>query len=286
MPASRLDVILTFEPSASRPNHLPEITRAADLRVAARGQAFESKQPPSTQSRAERIVFSAFSALSAVNVSGVRLLIATTNRNKVREIRALLEGAPVELLTLDAFSALTAPDETGRTFEENARLKALYYADATGELTVAEDSGLEIDALAGAPGVESARFGGAGTSYLDKFAMLYDALHAKGSATADGPARFVCALALAQGDRLLFETRGTVEGRIAPEPKGAGGFGYDPIFFYPPYGQTLGEATQAEKSAVSHRGKAFRALREFLVFGAEQSESHPRDPSAPRAQNP
>jgi XTP/dITP diphosphohydrolase len=195
----------------------------------------------------------------------MRLLVATTNRNKVREIRALLEGAPVELLTLDAFSAFTAPDETGRTFEENARQKALYYAAITKELTVAEDSGLEIDALGGAPGVESARFAGADTSYPDKFAKLYDALRGKGSASADGPARFVCALALAQGDRILFETRGTVEGRIAPEPKGAGGFGYDPIFFYPPYGQTLGEATPAQKSAVSHRGKAFRALCDFLV---------------------
>lgn len=194
----------------------------------------------------------------------MRLLIATTNRNKVREIRALLGGAPVQLLTLDAFSALNAPDETGRTFEENARQKALYYA-AAGELTVAEDSGLEIDALGGAPGVESARFGGADMSYPDKFAMLYDALRAKGSAGASGPARFVCALALAQGDRILFETRATVEGRIAPEPKGGGGFGYDPIFFYPPYGQTLGEATAAQKAAVSHRGKAFRALRDFLM---------------------
>jgi XTP/dITP diphosphohydrolase len=200
----------------------------------------------------------------------MRLLVATTNRNKVREIRALLEGAPVELLTLDAFSAFTAPDETGRTFEENARQKALYYAAMSKELTVAEDSGLEIDALGGAPGVESARFGGADTSYPDKFAKLYDALRAKGSASADSPARFVCALALAQGDRILFETRGTVEGRIAPEPKGAGGFGYDPIFFYPPYGQTLGEATELQKSAVSHRGQAFRTLRDFLqVFAAE-----------------
>jgi XTP/dITP diphosphohydrolase len=208
----------------------------------------------------------------------MRLLIATTNQNKVREIRALLEGAPVELLTLDAFSALTPPDETGNTFEENARLKALSYAAATGELTVAEDSGLEIDALGGAPGVESARFGGAGTSYTDKFAMLYDALRAKGPASADGPARFVCALALAHGDRILFETRGTVEGLIAPQPKGAGGFGYDPIFFYPPYGQTFGEATAAQKSAESHRGQAFRRLRDFLVmFASEQPASHGRE---------
>jgi len=224
----------------------------------------------------------------------VRLLVATTNRNKVREIRELLgvvaqdvpppladiscelrRGSPtrprrdggspgLELVTLDAWPALASPEETGRTFEENARQKALYYAAATGELTVAEDSGLEIDALGGAPGVESARFGGPETSYPDKFALLYEALGAKGPAGLDRTARFVCALALVRGDRVLFETRGTVEGRIAPEPKGAGGFGYDPIFFYPPDQRTLGEATQAQKSAVSHRGQAFRKLREFL----------------------
>lgn len=194
----------------------------------------------------------------------MRLLVATTNRNKVREIRMLLEGSPVDVLTLDGFPVLAAPEETGRTFEENARQKALYYAGVLGELTVAEDSGLEVDALGGAPGVESARFGGDETSYPDKFAMIYDALRAKGAAALDSPARFVCALALARGDRLLFETRGTVEGRIAPEPKGAGGFGYDPIFFYPPYRQTLGEVTEAQKSAVSHRGEAFRRLRDFL----------------------
>ena len=208
----------------------------------------------------------------------MRLLIATTNRNKVREIRALLEDAPVELLTLDAFPALPAPEETGRTYEENARQKAHYYAGVTGELTVAEDSGLEIDALGGAPGVESARFGGAEVSYPAKFAMLYDALRAKGAAGVNSPARFVCALALAQGECILVETRGTIEGGIAPEPKGAGGFGYDPIFFYPPYRQTLAEATLAQKSAVSHRGEAFRKLRDFLLmFASEQPASHDRD---------
>jgi XTP/dITP diphosphohydrolase len=204
-----------------------------------------------------------------------RLLVATTNQNKVREIRQLLAGAPVEILTLDAWPALPAPEETGRTFEENARLKAQYYARATGELTVAEDSGLEIDALGGAPGVESARFGGAGASYPDKFALIYTALRSIGAL--ESPARFVCALSCATHDRILFEGRGTVEGRIAPAPKGDGGFGYDPIFFYPPYGQTLGEAGDL-KAAVSHRGEAFRKLRDFLqVLSAEQSESHTRD---------
>jgi XTP/dITP diphosphohydrolase len=222
----------------------------------------------------------------------VRLLVATTNANKVREIRELLAGVPCELITLEAYPAVSAPEETGRTFEENARQKALYYAAATGELTVAEDSGLEIDALGGAPGVKSARFGGVETSYPQKFAMLYEALRAAGREAAgsdmgsdtvsdpaggDSAARFVCAVALARGERVVFEARGTVEGRIAGEPKGDGGFGYDPIFFYPPYNRTLAEVPQAQKSVVSHRGAAFRKLREFLLFGSEQPASQRRD---------
>ena len=190
----------------------------------------------------------------------VRLVLATSNRNKVREIEGMLAGADVELITLDRWPGLPAPDETGATFEENARLKALYYAGATGELVVAEDSGLEIDALGGAPGVESARYGG-DVGYREKFALIYDALRSRPS---DGSARFVCAVALARGRDVLFETRGTVEGRIAPQPRGTGGFGYDPIFFYPPYNATLAEATADQKAAVSHRGKAFRALKTFL----------------------
>jgi XTP/dITP diphosphohydrolase len=192
-----------------------------------------------------------------------RLVVATTNRGKLREIEMLLDGIPLSLVTLADWPGLAAPEETGRTFAENARLKALYYARHTGQLTVAEDSGLEIDALGGAPGVESARFGGAGSSYPEKFTLIYDALRAKKAAAS--PARFVCALALARGDDVLFETRGTVEGRIAPEPKGAGGFGYDPIFYYPPFGCTLAEASGEQKASVSHRGQAFRALRTFLT---------------------
>lgn len=194
----------------------------------------------------------------------MRLLVATTNPGKIREIRQLLAALPLELLTLDAWPEVTPPEETGQTFEENARAKALYYANATGELTVAEDSGLAIDALDGAPGVESARYGGTDLPYPEKFVLLYDALRAKGAADAAGAARFVCALALARDQRVLFETRGTVEGRIAPEPRGTGGFGYDPIFFYPPFGQTLAEAGD-RKAAVSHRGEAFRALAAFLA---------------------
>ena len=192
-----------------------------------------------------------------------KLVVATTNRGKIKEIERLLDSAPLTLLTLADFPDVAPPDETGKTFAENARLKALFYAAHTGELTVAEDSGLEIDALDGAPGVESARFGGADTTYPQKFTLLYDALGQKKMAS-PATARFVCALALAKGRELLFEARGTVEGTIAAEPRGTGGFGYDPIFFYPPYGCTLAEAGD-RKTAVSHRGEAFRKLRAYLT---------------------
>jgi XTP/dITP diphosphohydrolase len=192
----------------------------------------------------------------------IRLVVATSNRDKVREIQALLGGVDVDLASLDAWPALAPPEETGTTFEENARQKALYYAAATGELVVAEDSGLEIDALDGAPGVSSARYGGAEATYPRKFDLIFNAMRRTGAR--DRSARFVCALALARGGEILFESRGTAEGEIADAPRGANGFGYDPIFFYPPFGRTLGEATRAEKDSVSHRGRAFRALRAFL----------------------
>ena len=190
------------------------------------------------------------------------LLVATTNDAKLREIRSLLADLPIALLTLAGWPDLVPPEETGRTFAENARLKARYYAKATGLLTVAEDSGLEIDALGGGPGVESARFGGAHTSYEQKFVLIYERLSA-GPAGASS-ARFICALAVAEGDAVLFEAHGAVEGRIASEPRGEGGFGYDPIFFYPPFGCTLAEAGD-RKSGVSHRGAAFRAFHDYLV---------------------
>ncbi|MDE3155715.1 MAG: RdgB/HAM1 family non-canonical purine NTP pyrophosphatase [Acidobacteriota bacterium] len=191
-----------------------------------------------------------------------RLLVATTNVGKLREIHALLDDLDLEVLTLADFPALTPPEETGRTFAENARQKARYYAAATGLPTVAEDSGLEVDVLRGEPGIHSARFGGADATYPEKFRLIYDGLRARGASTS--PARFVCAVALADGDSFPIETRGTIEGTIAPVPSGAHGFGYDPIFFYPPYGRTLAEVSAAEKAAVSHRGQAFRALRREL----------------------
>lgn len=197
----------------------------------------------------------------------MNLLIATTNAHKLAEIRPLLAGLPIRIETLDQRSGLAAPEETGTTFAENARLKAACYSERTGLWAAAEDSGLEIDALDGAPGVLSARFGGA--RYTEKFAAIYEQLRARG---ADGSAaRFVCAVAVADGPRIVFEARGVVEGRLAPEPAGAAGFGYDPIFFYPPYGRTLAEVSPEEKAAVSHRGQAFRALRDFLAAAASSA---------------
>ncbi len=189
-------------------------------------------------------------------------LLATTNPDKVREIRALMAGADVDIVGLDSLPPIDAPEETGTTFAENARLKARYYAKASGMAAIAEDSGLEIDALDGAPGVESARFGGAQSTYPEKFATLYEMLDRRGSR--DSAARFVCALAVADGDAIVFEARGTVEGRIAPAPRGTHGFGYDPIFFFPPEGCTLAEVSDEVKRAVSHRGEAFRQFRAWL----------------------
>jgi XTP/dITP diphosphohydrolase len=216
----------------------------------------------------------------------MRLLVATTNPGKLAEIRDLLDGIPIELITLEAYPNIAPPEETGETFAENARLKARYYAGATGLLTVAEDSGLAIDALDGAPGVESARYGGPGASYVEKFALIYEQLRTRrdrrgltSPAAAAEPgseptARFECALALAEGNQVLFEARGTVDGTIAPEPRGDGGFGYDPIFFYPPFGCTLAEAGD-RKSSVSHRGSAFRHLRSWLISHVLRSSPPP-----------
>ena len=189
-----------------------------------------------------------------------QLLVATTNAGKLREIRGILEGIPIELVSLEAFGEIDEPEETGTTFEQNARLKAIYYAAKTGLPAVADDSGLVIDALGGAPGVHSARWHG--TDYPTKFAAIYRELDAKGLVTSS--ARFVAHIAVADGGRILFEATGVVEGEIAREPRGTHGFGYDPIFFYPPYGCTLAEVEGAKKAAVSHRGQAFRQLRDWI----------------------
>ena len=189
------------------------------------------------------------------------LLIATTNTSKLREIRELLGSCPVRLLTLGDAPPVPEPDESGQTFAENARLKAMYYHQATGLPTVGEDSGLEIDLLGGLPGVLSARW--EGTDYQVKFRRIYELLRERGQA--GSAARFVCAVALANEGRIEYEVEGTVEGEIAPEPRGSHGFGYDPIFLYPPLGRTLAEVTDEVKASLSHRGSAFRALRRHLI---------------------
>lgn len=190
------------------------------------------------------------------------LLIATTNAGKIREIRRLLSGHAY-LATLADLPPIIEPEETGTTFADNAALKARYYADRSGLMTVAEDSGLAIDAIGGAPGVHSARYPGA--TYPDKFRNLYAAL---AGSPRPWTARYVCAVAVAPAsDRhspLLFSTEATVEGEIWPEPRGTHGFGYDPIFYYPPYGRTFGEVEDEEKLAVAHRGRAFRHLADWL----------------------
>ena len=189
------------------------------------------------------------------------LLVATTNPGKLHEIAGILHGLPIELLTLRDVPALEEPEETGTTFADNARLKALYYARRTGLLTVADDSGLEIDALDNAPGVHSARWHG--TDYAVKFAKIRELLAVRGR---DGSAaRFVCAIAVARGDLVVYEATGTVHGVLAPEPRGINGFGYDPIFVYPPLNRTLAELDPVEKSGVSHRGQAFHRLRDHLL---------------------
>jgi len=189
------------------------------------------------------------------------LLIATTNPGKLREIRGILDGVPIELVSLDSFPGIEEPEETGATFAENARLKARYYSAATGLPAVADDSGIEIDALDKAPGVHSARWHG--DHYPTKFAVIYRELAARGVTTS--PARFVAHITVADGPRILFEATGIVQGEIAREPNGTHGFGYDPIFFYPPYGCTLAEVEGAKKAAVSHRGQAFRQLRDWIA---------------------
>ena len=190
----------------------------------------------------------------------MKLVVATTNPHKLAEIRSILVDLPIKLGSLGDYPIIEEPEETGQTFADNARLKVLHYAQHLSAMTVSDDSGLEIDAIGGAPGVHSSRFNG--ESYEEKFSVIHAELHARGVSTST--ARFVCAIAVAKGERLIFQTQKTVEGYIARECRGTDGFGYDPIFFYPPYGCTLAEVSAEAKEKVSHRGKAFRELRTFL----------------------
>ena len=205
-----------------------------------------------------------------------KLLIATTNPGKVREIAGILEGVPIELVTLNDLDPIAEPEETGATFADNARLKARYYSKATGLVSVADDSGIEIDALDRAPGVHSARWHG--TDYPTKFRKIQELFRERG--VPGSTARFVCCVALADRESTLFEATATVEGEIAAHPRGSNGFGYDPIFYYPPFGCTLAELDPAKKASVSHRGKAFRALREYLLNARDVPRPGIRDPGS------
>lgn len=186
----------------------------------------------------------------------MKLWCATTNPGKVREFRLL--GAEVEILP--GMEQIDAPVEDGDTFEENAALKAIYYSRHAPGLLFADDSGLEVDALGGEPGVYSARYAGEGATDALNNALLLRRLESIN----DRRARFVCVIALAEAGKLIRTFRGTVEGEILRAPRGSGGFGYDPLFFYPPFAQTLAEIPADEKFTVSHRGNALRAMLDWI----------------------
>jgi XTP/dITP diphosphohydrolase len=191
------------------------------------------------------------------------LLLASQNPGKLAEMRELVAGLPFRVVGPRDLGIHEAPDETGQTFLENAILKARYYAARSGRLTVADDSGLSVDALDGGPGLYSARFGGEGASDADRNRLLLEKL--VGLPPEKRGAHFTSAVAVARDGEVLFEAVETVDGFIADEPRGPNGFGYDPLFFYPSFGRTFGESAPADKARVSHRGKAFARLRQFLA---------------------
>ncbi len=192
-----------------------------------------------------------------------KVLLATRNAGKVRELLSLLAGDGRHFETLDAHPEVTPVEETGETFEENARLKASAAARASGKWAIGEDSGREVDALGGAPGVRSARYAGAATDDAANNAKLLRDLGAEKLRRA----RFRCVLALARpGGEVVALAAGTCEGRIAETPSGSGGFGYDPCFLPEGRRTTLAELPPAEKNALSHRGRAARSLLPLLAL--------------------
>jgi XTP/dITP diphosphohydrolase len=190
------------------------------------------------------------------------LLLATTNRHKLDEYRAILSDLPFTLLSLDDIQLDMDVEETGTTFRENAELKARAYAHASGMLSLADDSGLEIDALGGAPGVYSARFAGPDATYEERFDILLSQL--RDVPMEQRTARFRCVISLAEPSGYLQSVDGTIEGVIADAPRGKNGFGYDPIFLVPALGKTTAELTPEHKNQISHRGRAARLARELL----------------------
>jgi XTP/dITP diphosphohydrolase len=191
-----------------------------------------------------------------------KIIFATTNQNKVREVNMMMEGFDVELMTMKEAGVDVDIVEDGATFEENAIIKARTIMEMTGEICIADDSGLEVDYLDGAPGIYSARFLGEDTSYDVKNNYIIDKLKdVKGN---DRSARFVCAMAVAFPDGEVKTCKGTIEGLIAYEQKGKNGFGYDPIVYVPEFEMTTGEMTPKLKNSISHRGKALEQMKEIL----------------------
>ncbi len=191
------------------------------------------------------------------------LLIATKNPGKASELAAMLTGLPLIVVSLLDIEPVDDVIESADTFDGNARLKAAGYAAATGRFALADDSGLEVDALGGRPGVLSARFGGAGLSFEERVLLLLDELARTG--TRDRSARFVAAIAVADpSGRIIAASTGLCPGRIANKPSGAGGFGYDPIFVPDGYEETFGELSANEKSRISHRRRAYEQILPYL----------------------
>jgi len=191
-----------------------------------------------------------------------QVLLATRNAGKLRELRQLTAGLPIVWRGLIEFAGIPDAREDGSTFAENARRKALHYAQATGLYTLADDSGLEVDALAGAPGVLSARYAGrlgdAAASDMANNRKLLEAL--AGVPLEKRTARFRCAMAFARPTAVLCESAGVLEGVIGLAPSGQNGFGYDPLFLITDLGRTLAELPAEQKNAISHRGRALRAI--------------------------
>lgn len=191
------------------------------------------------------------------------ILLATNNAGKVAELREMLSGLDIEFVGLDAVPGIEEVPETGVTFAENARLKAVGYARQSGMTALADDSGLEVFALHNRPGVMSARYGGEGTSFAEKMEMLLAEL--KLAKNVDRRAKFACAIAIANAEgRILTESEGICEGRIALSPIGSEGFGYDPLFVPDGYDLTFGQLPGAVKRNISHRSRAFSEIIPFL----------------------
>lgn len=192
----------------------------------------------------------------------MRIIFATGNEGKMREIRMILSDLGMEILSMKEAGIFTQVEENGETFEENAVIKAKAIAALCDDIVLADDSGLEIDALNKEPGVYSARYMGEDTSYHIKNANLIERL--RGVPEEDRSARFVCAIAAVLPDGRTFTTYGTIEGRIGHEERGENGFGYDPIFMLPEYGKSTAELSPELKNELSHRGKALRLMKEKL----------------------